>query len=202
MTKELFFTLHAIQIDFFTAFGLYTLLYFMLSIFTKNPVLKKIDEKANAFISFVGILYLLIWITGILVELNSLNQADRNEFIHRMFGKYWFGYWVQPLLWVLLTQLLRFQIIQKNVFIRLLFSIFLVLSIERMIIIITAFHRDYLPSSWTMYSDLDIYPSNYILALFLKIFIFLVFVGIFSLVTGKLKGVKMRSRTKSTIKSN
>lgn len=196
MTEELFFTLQAIQIDFFTAFGLYTFLYFFLSIFIKNPILKKIDTKTNAFISFVGIVYLLVWITGILVELNNLNQADRNELIHRMFGKYWFGYWVQPILWVLLTQLLRFQIIQKKFFIRILFSIFLILSIEQMVIIITAFHRDYLPSSWTMYNDLDIYPSNYILALFLKVFVFLVFVGIFSMLTKQLKYLKMKDITK------
>ncbi|WP_136667853.1 hypothetical protein [Flavobacterium sp. H122] len=201
MTEEVFFTLQAIQIDFFTAFGLYTFLYFIVSIFSKKPILKTIDDKANAFISFAGIVYLLIWITGIIVELNSLNQADRNELIHRMFGKYWFGYWVQPLLWVLLTQLLRFQIIRKNVFIRILFSIFLMLSIERMVIIITAFHRDYLPSSWTMYSDLDIYPSNYVLTLLIKIMVFLVFVGIFSVVTNKLKGLKMRDGTKSTEKT-
>ncbi|MFK7050986.1 hypothetical protein V3Q77_13990 [Flavobacterium davisii] len=64
-----------------------------------------------------------------------------------------------------------------------------------MVIIITSFHRDYLPSSWTMYSDLDFYPSNYFLALLLKIMVFLVFVGIFSVITTKLKEIKKNSKT-------
>ncbi|WP_444647690.1 hypothetical protein ACSLMO_12615 [Flavobacterium columnare] len=94
------------------------------------------------------------------------------------------------------TQLLRFPIVQKNVFIPLVSSIFLMLSIERMVIIITIFHRDYLPSSWTMYSgDFDIYPSNYLLALLLKIMVFLVFVGIFSVITTKLKEIKKNGKT-------
>ena len=202
MTEEIIFTLKLIQIDFFTAFGLYSFLYFLLSIFIKNPLLKKVDEKANAFISFVGIVYLLLWVVGIVIEVNSLNPEDKTQLLNRMFGKYWLGFWVQPLLWVLLTQLLRFQIFQKNIFIRLLVSIFLILSIERMVIIITIFHRDYLPSSWTMYSDLDIYPSNYFLALLLKIILFLLFVGIFSFSKNQLKSLKMSGETKSNVKSN
>lgn len=198
MTQDFLFTLQLIQIDFFTAFGLYTFLYFFVSIFIKNPVLKKVDDKANAFISFVGIVYLLVWITGLIIELTILTPEDKTALLNRMFGKYWFGYWVQPVLWVLLTQLLRFPIIRKNVLIRLLFSVFLMLSIERMVIIITSFHRDYLPSSWTMYSDLDIYPSNFLLALLLKIIVFLVFVGIFSVITAKLKSLKMSGENKIT----
>jgi len=73
-----------------------------------------------------------------------------------MFGKYWFGYWVQPLLWVSLTQLLRIKTIRKNVLLRILFSFLLIFSIEKYVIMMVAFHRDYLPSSWTMYNDLSI----------------------------------------------
>ncbi|AND65219.1 hypothetical protein AX766_12895 [Flavobacterium covae] len=195
MTENIIFTLQLIQIDFFTAFGLYTFLYLFVSIFTKNPVLKKVDNKATAFISFAGIVYLLVWITGLIVELTILTPEDKTALLNRMFGKYWVAFWTQPLLWVFLTQLLRFPIVQKNVFTRLVSSIFLILSIERMVISITIFHRDYLPSSWTMYSDLDIYPSNYFLALLLKIIVFLVFVGIFSVITTKLKEIKKNSKT-------
>lgn len=60
-------------------------------------------------------------------------------------------------------------------------------SIERLMIFIITFHRDYLPSSWTMYSDLDIYPSNFILALFCKIIMFLLFVGTYYFTKRKLK---------------
>ncbi|APT23264.1 hypothetical protein B0A78_10950 [Flavobacterium columnare NBRC 100251 = ATCC 23463] len=115
MTENIIFTLQLIQIDFFTAFGLYTFLYLFVSIFTKNPVLKKVDDKATAFISFAGIVYLIVWITGLIVELTILTPEDKTALLNRMFGKYWVAFWTQPLLWVFLTQLLRFPIVQKNV---------------------------------------------------------------------------------------
>jgi hypothetical protein len=192
MIEELLFTLQLIQIDFFTAFGLFTILYFLFRIFIKNPIIKKVDEESNRFISFIGIVYLILWLIGIFVELYILNEEDRTMLLSRMFGKYWFGYWIQPLLWVLITQLLRFITIRKNIFLRILFSILLMISIERMIIIITSFHRDYLPSSWTMYNEIGIYPSNLVLSLFLKIIVFLVFVGIFYSINNKLKSLKLR----------
>ncbi|SDJ56302.1 prokaryotic molybdopterin-containing oxidoreductase family, membrane subunit [Flavobacterium noncentrifugens] len=78
-------------------------------------------------------------------------------------------------------QLLQVKKIRKNVLLRILFSLLLIISIERFIIIVTSFHRNYLPSSWTMYSSLEIFPSNFILDLIAKIIYFLVFVGIFTL---------------------
>lgn len=72
-----------------------------------------------------------------------------------------------------------------------LFSILLIISIERLIILVTSFHRDYLPSSWTMYNEIGIYPSHFVLSLFLKIMVFLVFVGIFYSIKNKLKSLKL-----------
>lgn len=191
MIEEIIFTLQLIQIDFFTAFGLFTFLYFISSIFIRKNVLKNIDEEANRFISFIGLLYLLLWIFGIFVELNILNQEDKTEFLNRMFGKYWFGFWIQPLLWVVITQLLRLKTIRKNIFLRIVFSILLMISIEKMTIISTAFHRDYLPSSWTMYNEVGIYPTNFMLSLLLKIIVFLVFVGLFYSINKKVKSLKL-----------
>lgn len=190
MIEEIFFTLQVIQIDFFISFGLFTILYLFFSIFIKNSTIKKIDEESSQFISFIGIIYLIVWITGIFIQLNILNEEDKTSLLNRMFGKYWFGYWVQPLLWISITQLLRIKAIRKNIILRILFSILLILSIERIIIIITSFHRDYLPSSWTMYSDFQLYPSNIMLSLLLKIILFLTFVGIFHLINKKIKSFK------------
>ena len=192
MIEDITFTLQLIQIDFFTAFGLFTLLYFISSIFIKAPFLKNIDEESNRFISFIGILYLVLWIIGMFIALYTLNQEEKNNFLQRIFGKYWLGFWIQPLLWVLITQLLRFKSIRKNIFLRVLFSVLLILSIERMIIISTSLQRDYLPSSWTMYQEFGIYPSNLMLALFLKILVFLLFTGIFYLTNKKIKSFKLR----------
>lgn len=192
MTERIIFTLQAIQIDFFTAFGLLTILYFIFSIFTKNQFIKNVDEESSRFITFLGIVYLIIWSVGLYIELKILDAEDKFNLLNRMFGKYWFGFWIQPLLWVLITQLLRFEKIRKNILLRLLFSVLLIFSIEKMVIIYTSFQRDYLPSSWTMYNDLDIYTSNLILELIMKIAIFLLFVKIFTVITKKLNNFNLK----------
>jgi hypothetical protein len=186
MAEKTIYFLDFIIRDFFTAFGLFTILYLFLSLFIKNPFLNQIDEEATKFISFIGILYLILFFTGTLIELNILTGEEKSYLLHRMFGKYWFGFWMQPFLWVLTTQLLRLKKVRKNILLRLLFSLLLILSIERLVILYTTFQRDYLPSSWTMYNaDLPIYPSNLILAILMKICVFLLFVGVFGFVNKK-----------------
>ncbi|WP_286912661.1 hypothetical protein [Flavobacterium sp. UBA4197] len=193
MKEELIFSLHAISQDYFTAFGLFTLLYLILKIFIKKPILNQIDEESNKFISLIGLIYLVIYIIGTIVELNLMNEEDKVLLLNRMFGKYWFGYWFQPLLWVAITQLLRINHIRKNIFIRIIFSFLLIFSIEKIVMLTVVFHRDYLPSSWTMYNDLFFYPSNLILSLVLKIIIFLLCVYIFNLIRLKLKNLKIKN---------
>lgn len=189
--ERIIFTLELIQIDLFTAFGLVTILYIFLSLFFKKPFLKYVDEESNRFISFIGILYFITWIIGTIVELNILNEEDKSLLVNRMFGKYWFGFWIQPLLWFLITQLLRFKSIRKNILLRLIFTVLLLFSIEKMVLFYTSIQRDYLPSSWIMYNDLGIYPSNLILELLMKITVFLLFVGIFFLITKKINNYKI-----------
>lgn len=179
MKENIMLFLQIITIDFFTAFGLYTLLFLLISIFTKKLILHIIDAEATKFISFVGIIYLLAWTIGLFVFYFENNAEEQSNMLNRLFGKYWFGIWAQPIIWFSITQFLRIKRINKNVLLRILFSILLIISIERCIIIITSLHRDYLPSSWTMYRDLEIYPSNFFLALLVKIMIFLLFVEIY-----------------------
>lgn len=192
MLEEVLFVLQLIHLDFFTAFGLVTILYFISRIFIKNQIIEKVDEESNRFISSIGISYMILWLMGIFVQGFNLNEADRTLLLSRMFGKYSFGIWIQPLIWVLMTQLLRFKTIRKNVFLRILFSMLFAISIERMIIVFTSFQRDYLPSSWAVYSEIGIYPSNLFLSLFLKIIVFLVFVGLFYAFTNKFNMQKLR----------
>lgn len=195
MIERILFNLELAFIDLFTSYGLMTILILILSIFIKKDIVKKIDEYSNRLISFIGILYSIVWIIIILIELNNIDPESRIELINRMFGKYWFGFWLQPLLWFSLSQLLRFKSVQKNVLLRLIFSFLFIFSIEKMIMIIVSFHRDYLPSSWTMYSS--IYPSNIFLELLLRISIFLILIGVYTIIDKKFnnwKTSKIKSR--------
>lgn len=187
MKENILLLLQIIIIDFFTAFGLYTLLYLLLSIFVKKPQLYKIDKEAVQFISFVGIVYFVVWIIGTIVFYAESNPEEKSYMLRRMFGKYAIGFWLQPILWFTITQLLRFRKIYKNVFLRIVFSFLLIISIERFVIIIISFHRDYLPSTFTMYNDIGIYPSNFFLALLFKIILFLIFVGLYCIIKKQIK---------------
>ncbi|MCP2028619.1 molybdopterin-containing oxidoreductase family membrane subunit [Flavobacterium sp. HSC-32F16] len=178
--------LQIITVDFFIAFGLYTILYLLISIFIKSPKLSKIDEEVVHFISSAGVVYFLVWIIGLCIFYVESNLEEQISMTNRMFGKYWVGFWLQPILWFVVTQLLRLKKVSKNIFFRVIFSFILIISIERFVIIVISFHGDYLPSFWTMYNDLDIYPSNYLLALLMKIIFFLLCVGIYYLVKNQI----------------
>jgi hypothetical protein len=187
MIETCLFNLQLILQDFFTAFGLFTILYLLLSIVIKNSTLIKINEQSNRFISLIGILYLIVWFLSLWAEFTLINQEEKTELLNRMFGEYWFGFWIQPVLWFLISQLFRLQTVQKSVVLRIVFSFFMIFSIERLVIFITSIHRDYLPSSWTMSRDLGIYPSNFILSIVVKILFYVLFVGVFYWLSLKIK---------------
>lgn len=186
MIDNIILLLQIITTDFFTAFALFTIFYLLVSVFIKKPILQKIDDEAVQFIALSGIVYFLVWIIGIFVFYAESNLEEQSVMVNRMFGRYWFGVWLQPILWFAVTQLLRFKKVRKNALLRIVFSLVLLISIEKLVILITSLHRDYLPSSWTMYNDLGIYPSNYFLALLVKIIVFLLFVGIYYLVKNQI----------------
>lgn len=194
MKENILLLLQIITIDFFTAFGIYTILFLIVSLFVKKPQLYIVDQEAVHLISFVGILYFLVWLIGIFVFYAESNSDDQTQMINRMFGKYWFGFWLQPILWFTLTQLLRFKKVKKNAILRVIISFLLIVSIERFIILLTTFHRDYLPSTWTMYNDIGIYPSNFFLSLVMKVMLFLLFVGIYYFVKKQFEKISSLTR--------
>jgi len=190
MNENIISILKTLTVDFFTAFGLYSFLFLISSIFIKKATFYKFDEEAKKFISFVGFLYIIIWFLGIFVYYIESSPEERTGMINRMFGKYWFGIWIQPLFWFLLSQIFRIKLFSKNILIRIFASFFLIFSIEKLVIISTSLHRDYLPSSWTMYSDLGIYSSFFILSILLKILFFMLFVWLFTFIANKINQLR------------
>jgi len=190
MNENIISILKTLTVDFFTAFGLYSFLFLISSIFINKATFYKFDEEAKKFISFVGFLYIIIWFLGIFVYYIESSPEERTGIINRMFGKYWFGIWIQPLFWFLLSQIFRIKLFSKNILIRIFAGFFLIFSIERLVIISTSLHRDYLPSSWTMYSDLGIYSSFFILSILLKILFFMLFVWLFTFIANKINQLR------------
>jgi molybdopterin-containing oxidoreductase family membrane subunit len=84
----------------------------------------------------------------------SGNEYEMFMMKNRMFGPYWWAYWLLILCNVVAPNLLWAKNLRTNVGV--LFVMSFVVSIgmwlERFVIIVTSLHRDFLPSSWGMYS--------------------------------------------------
>lgn len=187
MITEILYSIDKITQDFFIAFGLFTFLIFLIRIFVKKPILNQIDEISCRFITVIGISYLITWIAGIIVRSFLMPANESHLMINEIFNTYWSHYLLQPLLWFLLSQLLRIHKVRKNIPLRLLIAFLFLFSIQKIVFSVIIFHRDYLPSSWTMYNELPFYPSNTIVTLLLKVIFFLFAVFIFNRIHNKLK---------------
>jgi molybdopterin-containing oxidoreductase family membrane subunit len=84
----------------------------------------------------------------------STNHFERYLMWNRMTGPYWWSYWGLILTNVAIPQLLWSSKIRKSVVALWLLSIVINVGmwLERFVIIVTSLHRDFLPSSWGMYS--------------------------------------------------
>src|SRR3989454_6219991 len=103
-------------------------------------------------------------VTGLIVAYGYLTEmfiawysADRYEVFvpwNRMTGPYGIVYWALILCNVAIPQALWFKRVRTNV--PTLFVISLIVNVgmwlERFVIVVTSLHRDFLPSSWGMYS--------------------------------------------------
>lgn len=170
----------------FTAFGLYTLIYLIVSLFRKTPLIDRIDYEASRFISIVGAFYIFIWLISIFNELNTLETEDKAFLLNRMFGRYWIGFWTQPILYMAITQLLRIQKLRTMKMIRFIFSLLLMVSLERIVIMSISLKPNYHLSSWIMPNTL--LSTNYwVLNCGIKLLIFLSFVGMYHIAKNKFK---------------
>ena len=147
-------------------------------------------------------------VTGLIVAYGYLTEAfiawysgDRYEGfvpINRFTGPYAAAYWSLILCNILIPQLLWFKRVREHV--TALFLISLVINVgmwlERFVIIVTSLNRDFLPSSWGMYSptfwDLSTFAGS--IGLFLALlFLFLRFLPMISIfeMRGMLPGAKV-----------
>jgi len=94
----------------------------------------------------------------------SGNQYEQFMIWNRMHGPYAMYYWALILCNGLVPQVLWFKKIRSNLLLLWLFSVVVSIGmwLERFVIIVTSLHRDYLPSSWGMYT-----PSQWDWAMFI-----------------------------------
>ena len=81
-------------------------------------------------------------------------EYEQYAFLNRATGPYWWAYWSMMTCNVFSPQFMWFKKLRTSIMFSFIISIVVNIGMwfERFVIIVTSLHRDYLPSSWTMFS--------------------------------------------------
>lgn len=121
--------------------------------------------------SIVGLAYgtefFIAWYSG--------NEYERFVFLNRAMGPYWWAYWSMVTCNVITPHLFWFKKVRENVILVWILSIVVNIGMwfERFVIIVTSLHRDYLPSSWSMFYPTWVDVACYIgtIGIFMTLFL-------------------------------
>jgi molybdopterin-containing oxidoreductase family membrane subunit len=80
-------------------------------------------------------------------------EYEQYAFLNRATGPYWWAYWSMMTCNVFSPQFMWFKKLRTSIAFSFIISIVVNIGMwfERFVIIVTSLHRDYLPSSWTMF---------------------------------------------------
>lgn len=141
-------------------------------------------ELMNKIIILTGSIVGVAYITEFFMAWYSGVQYESYAFQNRAFGPYWWAYWSMMTCNVITPQLFWFKKIRTSVMATFVISIFVNIGMwfERFVIIVTSLHRDYLPSSWTMYSPTYIEVGIFVGTIGLFFTLFLIFARVFPVI--------------------
>lgn len=110
-------------------------------------------ESMNKIIIATGSIVGIAYITEFFIAWYSGVEYELFAFINRATGPYWWAYWTMMTCNVITPQLFWIKKIRTNPLVTFIISIFINIGMwfERFVIVVTSLHRDYLPSSWSMY---------------------------------------------------
>ena len=160
--------------------------------FEKYITLYHIESMCKVIIltgSMVGLAYM----TEFFIAWYSGNLYERFAFINRATGPYAWSYWIMISCNVISPQLLWSKKLRHNLVFVFILSLFVNVGMwfERFVIIVSSLHRDYLPSSWTMYSPTVIEFGTLIGSFGLFFTLFLLFTRILPVIAiSEVKGVR------------
>ncbi len=111
-------------------------------------------DMMNRIILITGSIVGIAYITEFFIAWYSGVEYEAYAFINRATGPYWWAYWSMMTCNVITPQLFWSSRLRTSVTFTFIISIFVNIGMwfERFVIIVTSLHRDYLPSSWVMYS--------------------------------------------------
>ncbi|MCM4155347.1 NrfD/PsrC family molybdoenzyme membrane anchor subunit [Gramella sp. AN32] len=111
-------------------------------------------ELMNIVIMITGSIVGTAYITELVIAWYSGVEYEQYAFLNRATGPYWWAYWSMMTCNVFSPQLMWFKKLRTSIMFSFFISIVVNIGMwfERFVIIVTSLHRDYLPSSWTMFS--------------------------------------------------
>ncbi len=111
-------------------------------------------ELMNIVIMITGSIVGVAYITELFVAWYSGVEYEQYAFLNRATGPYWWAYWSMMICNVFSPQFMWFKRLRTSIMFSFFISIIVNIGMwfERFVIIVTSLHRDYLPSSWTMFS--------------------------------------------------
>ena len=145
-----------------------TVLVFVRKIFDLQNIIT-IDhlEKMNKVILATGMMvgyaygmeFFIAWYSGV--------QFEQFVFINRAFGPYAWAYWIMVSCNVFFPQFFWFKKIRRSIPAMIVIVLFVNVGMwfERFVIVVTSLHRDFLPSSWGMFTP-TLYDAGILLGSF------------------------------------
>tara|TARA_B100000900_G_scaffold121742_1_gene102750 strand:- start:742 stop:1380 length:639 start_codon:yes stop_codon:yes gene_type:complete len=110
-------------------------------------------EMMNIVIIITGSIVGVAYLTELFIAWYSGVEAEQYAFLNRATGPYWWAYAAMMTCNVVSPQLFWFKKIRTNIAATFVLSIVVNIGMwfERFVIIVTSLHRDFLPSSWSMF---------------------------------------------------
>ncbi len=84
----------------------------------------------------------------------SKHHYEQFVFLNRPLGPYWWAFWIMVFCNVIAPQAIWFTWVRQRVWVMFAIAIFVNIGMwfERFVIVVTSLHRDFLPSSWAMFT--------------------------------------------------
>lgn len=121
-------------------------------------------ELMNIVVMITGSIVGTAYITELFIAWYSGVEYEQYAFLNRATGPYWWSYWLMMFCNVISPQVMWFKKIRTGILASFIISIVVNVGMwfERFVIIVTSLHRDYLPSSWTMFQPTFVDAGFYI----------------------------------------
>lgn len=121
-------------------------------------------EMMNKIITLTGSIVGVAYLTEFFIAWYSGVEFESYAFINRATGPYWWAYWAMMTCNVISPQLFWSRTIRRSVTWTFFISVIVNIGMwfERFVIIVTSLHRDYVPSSWAMFSPTMFDIGDYI----------------------------------------